>query len=105
MDLLNTIIDTTRQMAGDVIAQKAGAHTEQSADTVFEVFLHWFSAMEEEHKSEFIHIIKTVASSLSGKGEDIEAIWEQFKDNDLVRQWIGSLSQQLVKRLTQEFLS
>lgn len=105
MDLLNAIIDTTKQIAGDAIAQKAGAHTEQSADTVFEVFLHWFNAMEEEHKAEFITIIKSVAGSLSGKGESIENIWEQFKDNELVRQWIGSLSQQLVKRLTQEFLS
>ena len=105
MDLLNAIIDTTKQIAGDAIAQKAGAHTEQSADTVFEVFLHWFNAMEEEHKAEFITIIKSVAGSLSGKGESIETIWEQFKDNELVRQWIGSLSQQLVKRLTQEFLS
>jgi hypothetical protein len=105
MDLLNAIIDTTKQIAGDAIAQKAGAHTEQSADTVFEVFLHWFNAMEEEHKAEFITIIKSVAGSLSGKGESIENIWEQFKDNETVRHWIGSLSQQLVKRLTQEFLS
>jgi endonuclease IV len=105
MDLLNAIIDTTKQIAGDAIAQKAGAHTEQSADTVFEVFIHWFSAMEEEHKAEFITIIKSVAGSLSGKGESIETIWAQFKDNEMVRNWIGSLSQQLVKRLTQEFLS
>jgi hypothetical protein len=105
MDLLNAIIDTTKQMAGDAIAQKAGAHTEQSADTVFEVFLSWFNAMEEEHKGEFIRIIKTVTNSLSGKGDEIEALWDQFKDNELVRQWIGSLSQQLVKRLTQELLS
>jgi hypothetical protein len=105
MDLLNAIIDTTKQIAGDALAQKAGAHTEQSADTVFEVFLHWFNAMEEEHKAEFIHTIKTVASSLSGTGGSIESIWEQFKDNELVRQWIGSLSQQVVSRLTKDFLS
>jgi endonuclease IV len=105
MDLLNAIIDTTKQIAGDAIAQKAGSHTEQSADTVFEVFLQWFNTMEDQHKAEFITIIKSVAGSLSGKGESIETIWEQFKDNELVRQWIGSLSQQLVKRLTQEFLS
>jgi hypothetical protein len=105
MDLLNAIIDTTKQIAGDAIAQKAGTHTEQSADTVFEVFLHWFNSMDEQHKAEFITIIKSVAGSLSGKGESMESIWDQFKDNELVRQWIGTLSQQLVKRLTQEFLS
>ncbi|WP_141734378.1 hypothetical protein [Oligoflexus tunisiensis] len=105
MDLLNAIIDTTKQLAGDAIAEKAGAHTEQSADTVFEVFLHWFNAMEEQHKAEFIQLVKTVAGTLSGKGEGIEAIWDEFKDNEMVRHWIGSLSQQLVKRLTQEFLS
>jgi hypothetical protein len=105
MDLLNAIIDTTKQIAGEAIAQKAGAHTEQSADTVFEVFLHWFNAMEEQHKAEFIQLVKSVAGSLSGKGEGIEGIWEQFKDNEMVRQWIGSLSQQLVSRLTKDFLS
>ncbi|HYX33351.1 MAG TPA: hypothetical protein VE954_09570 [Oligoflexus sp.] len=105
MDLLNAIIDTTKQLAGDAIAQKAGAHTEQSADTVFEVFLQWFNAMEEQHKEEFVRIVKSMAGSLSGTGESVENIWEGIKDNEMVRHWIGSLSQQLVKRLTQEFLS
>ncbi len=105
MDLLNAIIDTTKQMAGDALAQKAGAHTEQSADTVFAVFLDWFNAMEAEHKAEFVRIVKHVTGALATNGEGIEAIWEQFKDNELVSHWIGSFSTQLVKKLTQEFLS
>ncbi len=105
MDLLNAILDTTKQIAGDAIAQNAGAQTEQNADTVFEVFLTWFNSMDDQQKAEFIQLIKNVAGSLTGKGEGIESIWEQFKDNELVRQWIGSLSQQLVQRLAKNFLS
>lgn len=105
MDLLNAILDTTKQIAGDAIAQKAGAETEQSADTVFEVFLQWFNSMDDQQKAEFIQLVKTVAGSLTGKGESMESIWDQFKDNELVRQWMGSLSQQLVKRLTKGLLS
>jgi len=105
MDLLNAILDTTKQMAGEAMAQKAGAETELNADTVFAVFLEWFNTMEDEQKAEFIQLVKSVAGTLSGKGEGIETIWEQIKDNEMLRQWLGTLSQLLVKRLTQNFLS
>lgn len=105
MDLLNSIIDTTKQIAGEALAQKAGARTEQSADTVIEVFFEWFNSMEAAHKAELVQLFKTVAVSLTDDGGGIDAAWEQFKDNPMVRQWTGSLAQQLVKRLTQDFLS
>jgi hypothetical protein len=105
MDLLNSLLDTGKKMASDALAQQVGVKSEQGADTFLSVLFETFSAMDAAQKAQLLGLFTSLTSQLSSDKSGVDAIWNQFKDSPLVRQWAGNLAQEAFKRLSNQILS
>ncbi len=105
MDLLNTLLDTGKKMATDALAEKVGASSEQSAETFLGILFQSFSTMDAAQKAQIFALFTSLASSVSSETAGVDTVLQQFKDNPLVRQWAGNLAEDIVKRLSSQFLS
>lgn len=104
MDLLNSLLDSTKEAAKDMLAKKLANHENATAEKMLATAFEQWQNLPPEAQNECMQLLKEVSTRfLSGEkqGEDLLSL---LQASPALKTWFAQLAESLVKQLSAKVL-